>query len=263
MEVAHKTEDLPVDKKWLCQLSQVELKLIEIRLNNIALIVGIQGLVNIDLMKTLVQLIPQYYPRLTMEKMTQAFVDNAAGKLNCIENGKQLDKFITYHNSFDWSFVSNVLNAFERSEQEKRAEPPRQPLDVSRQLNPRSKMSEYKQDFLFICKWASQIKAVPPQANFWQSYVYAYEVYIIDPSMDEKKKIAIEVAGIINYEADKLQTPNDRQEYRKRFAKGTMDYKNKCMELFFTDWLEKEIRENINDLDKWFENILVKTNTLH
>lgn len=242
------------NNKLFKNFSQEEIAEIHIRLNEIAATIGIIGLPDQTIVGVMATYIPAYYPELSLAMLSKAFMDNAAGRLSCIENGKEIDRFIPYNNSFDWTFVSAVLTAFKKQKQTKNASAPTYTPE-SRQLNPKSPMEQCKEDFQFMVNWAAAIGQVPEQGNFTNCYAYAFETYLINPSEPEKKEIAIQVASEVNREADKLQSEHERKDYRKLFAKGSPAFINRCRETYFKKWLQSEIDQNRSDLKTWAENI--------
>lgn len=258
MEAVHTSDSLPVDKKWLSQLNFAELKLIEKRLNNISGAIGISGVTDLQVMELICKALPQYYPRFTMEKITVAFLENAAGQLDCKENGKEIEKFIPY-NSFDWNFVCNVLNAYQATERRKNAEPPR-PSPSFKSLPEAEMMTIYKANYISILQICKQLGKIPEQGNFWQCFVYAKESGRMDRKAINFDQVMKETFTYVNQQADLLQKPDDRRGYRREHAKGTPLFQNLCRERYFKIWLQNKLTENADengDFSKWIHSEII------
>lgn len=246
MQVAHK-QAKQIDDKFLCDLSQAELKTIQVRLNHISLAIGISGITEKAVMDMIVSLLPKYYPRLTINTITKAFIENAAGRLMCRENGKDIEKFIPF-NSFDWNFVCNVLNAWEQTEQRKRSEPPK-PKATEFQLPPAEKLTMMKADFIVLLKWIKDLGYIlPEQANFSDGFLVCKELGLIKPTDFEYQEIVADARSVVTQMCDDAKSPPERREIRSMYE-DPETFKNLCRKIYMKQWLQDGMISDENFID--------------
>ena len=245
--------EMEFDNRLLHTLNETERITIQIRLNEVCKLIGVQEVQDETLMSMMVKLIPEYYPSLTLKEVTFAFVDNVAGKL--VE--KPIEMF---YNSFDWTYVAKVLTAYTKSKQAKKLEVPRQPLGRNFQLEAASDESMWRAEYVSMLRWIRNDGGIiPPMGNFWQCFQYLKLKGRINPTKDEYNEMINESFAYVNQEADKLQHPQQRADHRKFYAKDGIAFKNLCRERYFRQWLQNEFMnagESDNATIEWLDNEL-------
>lgn len=232
-------------------LSKKGLAQLEVRLIDIAKLVGFQNPPEgADL---IAMLVAQYFGQLTIDDVSKAFIDNSADRL--------IKKIVPYYNSFDWEFIGQVLSCYVETQRLKKIERPTQKIKTDNLLEEKSEFQDLKNHYLSLLQFIKNTKTFPSETSYfngihWKCYLFLFELYVINPTYDEKKKLSAKVLSLIHLESDTLSDPLSRRSYRENYAKHTVMYQNRCRSEYFKEWIQKKLLEEnwLDDEIKRIEN---------
>lgn len=166
------------------------------------------------------------------------------------EDGKRIEHF----GKMSLGYIGQVMAAYKAHKQSLKAAPPR-PAETSRQLGLASDILLNKSEYIAMLKWIKDDGGIiPSQGNFYKCFNYLVQSGRLT-NIDYTETIH-HCAHLVNLEADKLQSENQRKDYRKGFAQGTEAFKNLCREYYFKKWLQEQFMANMDENNshiKWIE----------
>lgn len=167
------------------------------------------------------------------------------------EDGKRIEHF----GKMSLGYIGLVMAAYKAWKQSQKAAPPR-PADTSRQIGEASDILLLKAEYIAMLKWIKDDGGIiPSQGNFYKCFNYLVKSGRLT-NIDYTETIH-ECAHLVNIEADKLQSEQQRKDYRKSFAKGSEAFKNMCREFYFKKWLKEQFTANADENNshlKWIED---------
>lgn len=189
-------------------------------------------------------------PHETFEDLKNAIVMACSNQILTKKN-----ETIEHFGKMSLTYIGQVMAAYKAFKQSQKAAPPR-PAETSRQLGSASDILLNKAEYIAMLKWIlTDGGIIPTQGNFYKCFNYLVQSGRLI-NIDYTETIH-QCAHIVNLEADKLQTENQRKDYRKGFAQGTEAFKNMCREFYFKKWLQEQFMANMDENNshlKWIED---------
>ncbi len=151
----------------LAELGHDETKALGARLLDICRLIGIQE-PPADIL-ALLGFVKKYYPTLTIDQVSEAFLLNSAGRL--------IQKYEPYYSSFDVTFIGNVLNSYTETKRlERLSKPAPEALPVEKQLE--NTVPKHVADLrllLALLEVVRRTKAIPTVYAWLEVYAALYK----------------------------------------------------------------------------------------
>lgn len=168
-----------------------------------------------------------------MEEIEDAFSKYSAEKLKFNHLGKEV-MFIEHFGKFDNTFISRILNAYEKYKQENIKPPKRTELDYT------PTKEDDETHFKFIAKVFKETKQAPLIANWNAAYLHAEKIGLINLTNDEKGMFMENVIEELKEEKQRLKVQRLNWSSIEETLTTPALLKYECRKRILTKYFENE-----------------------
>lgn len=243
--------------KRFCEYTEIDILRLEAKLDALADFVGIGKPTADETIKMIINWLILAKPNFRSEELSLSVMMYVSGSFGQLDDSSK-----QHYGTFNAKFLGMLIQKYETWKASVKIQPA--PTPVSHQLSEASNESKWRADYISMIEWIIKDGGViPPQGNFWQCFQYLKLVGRINPMEHEFLSVINTARSWVEGEIAKMNYPNEKQDFRKQYDQKTDRFKNLCREIYFKEWLQEQMMNNLDDNDspiKWLESELTGQN---